>query len=893
AVYDNAGNQVTAPFTVETQQDTTYRLLDVAGKNGVSGNSLCPGTFVVAYTNASDIGNFKRFYVDGTEWNGVCADDPPQWSSMSQNTSTPYEGDAVLLSAYWADDKGLGTAILSTNETGAWQNKTTYGSPMSLSGKTAWSNFTWQNASVTAGTTVGWRIYANDSRNQWNVTDIAAFTVQAAPDTAKPQWSNNKTYPASPATYSPSQAYQFNITWTDNKAVDKVFLEFNGTNYTVSTKQGNEYYYSFTDLPAGSYNYKWYANDTSNNWNSSTQLTYAINRAASTLSVAFSPAATNTYGTTTTAYCNITAGDRTATITIYRNGTSAASGSGNQTDTALLGAGVYNYTCTYAQSENYSASTNANNYLTINKADNPVALYLEGKSNQNDTITYGTQSNATGTAFAGTALLWRDGASAGNPEINVLAANTAGYAYKVNTSGNANYSANNTGLTYYLIVNRAASSVEVTFAPSDSVSYGTQTTAKCGIAAGDAGATLTLFRNGTQAASGSGNQSDTNTLGAGAYNYTCAYGQSQNYSASASADNYLTVSKASTTTRLFLNGTEGNRNYDVMGTANFTVSVNVSGAAVYLDSNISGWAQQSGTTPLTNITALTQLGNFSVTGSYLGNANYSASNTTYYANVADNILPSVMALSPANNSVDADGNVYFNCSATDNYNLTNISLYFNGAPNQTKAVSGTSGHAEFTLSNLADASYTWHCAAGDTSNSNTTGAYNLYVDAAAVPSSSGVSGQTTNWSALPDLSNACNAKVDVPSNGLINWLGCVDVRNQDFDTNVIINQNLIDVKFGLNPSFNSTAQITIRNLSWSDTEDFDLLMNGQPCTEEVCMNQSYDSGTGVLTFNVTHFTNFSTRGTSTLVVWDQNDTAMPGGGRTACAGDPIKFYANY
>jgi hypothetical protein len=72
AAYNKFGLEITAPFTVDTQQDTTYRLLDVAGRDSITGNSLCPGTFAVAYTNSSDQGLFKSYYVNGTEWDGIC-----------------------------------------------------------------------------------------------------------------------------------------------------------------------------------------------------------------------------------------------------------------------------------------------------------------------------------------------------------------------------------------------------------------------------------------------------------------------------------------------------------------------------------------------------------------------------------------------------------------------------------------------------------------------------------------------------------------------------------------------------------------------------------------------------------------------------------------------------
>lgn len=72
AVYNGSGSEITAPFVVETQPDSTYRLLDVTARDTITNNTLCPGTFVVAYTNSTDFGVFKGYHVNGSEWKGGC-----------------------------------------------------------------------------------------------------------------------------------------------------------------------------------------------------------------------------------------------------------------------------------------------------------------------------------------------------------------------------------------------------------------------------------------------------------------------------------------------------------------------------------------------------------------------------------------------------------------------------------------------------------------------------------------------------------------------------------------------------------------------------------------------------------------------------------------------------
>lgn len=90
-----------------------------------------------------------------------------------------------------------------------------------------------------------------------------------------PDYSNLITYPTSPTTYSPNKNYQFNSTWVDE---DTVILQFNNVNYTVSEIDG-QYTKTFTDLSAGTYQYRWFANSSDGYWNSTSLTDYTINKA--------------------------------------------------------------------------------------------------------------------------------------------------------------------------------------------------------------------------------------------------------------------------------------------------------------------------------------------------------------------------------------------------------------------------------------------------------------------------------------------------------------------------------------------------------------------------------------------------------------------------------------
>ena len=105
----------------------------------------------------------------------------PQWSLMAENTSAPLIGATVNLTVYWKDGN-LSHAVLATNESGSWQNKTVnYTSPRAMSGTGMLVNFTWNNSSiVTGGTTIRWRVYANDTYGKENMTDYSSFTLYVA-----------------------------------------------------------------------------------------------------------------------------------------------------------------------------------------------------------------------------------------------------------------------------------------------------------------------------------------------------------------------------------------------------------------------------------------------------------------------------------------------------------------------------------------------------------------------------------------------------------------------------------------------------------------------------------------------------------------------------------------
>jgi hypothetical protein len=109
---------------------------------------------------------------------------PPLWQNPGTNDTdnSILQGQAINLTAQGKDETALDWAWLATNETGVWQNKTNYSSPMNMNNVAntwTWSNFTWSNSSVggIGNVTVGWRIYYNDTSGNENATDIRTFEI--------------------------------------------------------------------------------------------------------------------------------------------------------------------------------------------------------------------------------------------------------------------------------------------------------------------------------------------------------------------------------------------------------------------------------------------------------------------------------------------------------------------------------------------------------------------------------------------------------------------------------------------------------------------------------------------------------------------------------------------
>ena len=284
---------------------------------------------------------------------------------------------------------------VSLSEPGSWCGLSLDGTgnkSMTVAGNFA--NYT--NSSMTQGSH-NVTFYCNDTDGNMNLTSVRYFFI----DSVAPTYSNNLTSPASPANYSPSQSYQFNITWNDLNNISTATLIFNGSNYTMN-HSGNNYTYTFSSLAAGNYSYYFWANDTFGNSNQTSSINYSVNRINPTITVLLNGVASNLV----IAYPNqVNASGSTigGTLTIYRNDTQINNGI-NYT----LGVNYYRFDFNVTGNENYSSSS-ASLFANVTRANSDVTLYLNN-SQGNTSIELGDSIwiNATNTS-QGNIYLYKNG----------------------------------------------------------------------------------------------------------------------------------------------------------------------------------------------------------------------------------------------------------------------------------------------------------------------------------------------------------------------------------------------------------------------------------------------------------------------------------------------------
>lgn len=228
-----------------------------------------------------------------------------------------------------------------------------------------------------------WNIYVNGTGVSGTQKYFISSDARIFSDAYPPQWSANSTAPNSPANYSKNGNYSFNITWTDDVAVDEVVFEWNFTS-NYSYKNGNLSVYGSvftankTDLAVANYSFRWFANDTSGKWNSTNIWNYSVVRTAPNITVLLNSSSGN-FTIASGDFVNITAYGGEGNISLYRNGSLVNNSLPpiyNITNYTGTAGTIFNITAFYNQTQNFTSQT-ATGFIKI---DNTPPIFSNNKT---------------------------------------------------------------------------------------------------------------------------------------------------------------------------------------------------------------------------------------------------------------------------------------------------------------------------------------------------------------------------------------------------------------------------------------------------------------------------------------------------------------------------------
>jgi len=174
--------------------------------------------------------------------------------------------------------------INATNFSSGWMNVSIPYSASDHSNLINESNIQFWKYNSTDWTQTGISSQSIDTDANIITANITSFSIIAPlGESIFPRWSDNQS--SIPSNYTGS-ASEFNITWSGANNISPVYWESNITgtpdNYTMSNSTyGGEIYNYSVVLPVGTYYWKSYANDSSDNWNASDQWNFTIGGAVS------------------------------------------------------------------------------------------------------------------------------------------------------------------------------------------------------------------------------------------------------------------------------------------------------------------------------------------------------------------------------------------------------------------------------------------------------------------------------------------------------------------------------------------------------------------------------------------------------------------------------------
>jgi hypothetical protein len=629
----------------------------------------------------------------------------------------------------------------------------------------------------------------------------------------------------------------------------------------------------------GNYTVTIWVNDTIG-YSTNETLQFTVDKTSPQYSAVNEPTDPSTYSPGAIYNFNITWEDNTAIelVRLEFNGTNhtdiETSGS-NYADTMTdLAGGTYTYRWF---AKDTAGNWNSTEYYTFTVAKATASCLLSFDKSSPQTYGTGITANCTCLGQEAWPRMWRNNTNVTSTENNIEVMLAGGdYAYICNRSESRNYTSAKDSATF--TISRAARTVNLTILPGNEVTYGTETTAACTASTGES--TPLLQRNGTTA-----EIPDTQTLAAGNYSYNCSAAETRNYTG-AGASATINVNKAASVLNLKLNGSSSDRTIERATTLNISAArlAGTGPIALYRNGTILGSGANVEDVSPYGISA-----RYNITALYPETQNHSAGSATYFLTVNDTIPPgaatSMLLLNRGQNYIywvwtnpsDEDfarSEVYINksfktSSTAEYYYATSLnhSTYYTISV-RTVDSSGVYGpwtnstnRTEYNCTENWIAAYL-SCGPNDTrvkwyNDTNTCGTHHtLPPDNGTSTSCDYISslkfnGNTTNFT-RDSLTGLEGVILETREYGRITFQEPITIeRSLDLDSNADIGARHASISSGSIPEFNKSANITLYSINFTSPR---IMEDGNECADE-CKIISYENGS--LTFNVTHFTNYS------------------------------------
>ncbi|MCK5624259.1 hypothetical protein KAI04_00265 [Candidatus Pacearchaeota archaeon] len=543
-----------------------------------------------------------------------------------------------------------------------------------------------------------------ESENFTGYSETWWVNVTETPDTENPSVASLTKTPSSPTTYSLSQIYEFNATITDNRNIHTVLIEFDGTNYTPTNLVGNIYNFTINNLSVGNYNYRWYANDTSGNMNSTENSSYIINQATPSLSLNANPSWSETYLTQTTVTGSECPAQLTSECKLYRNDTGIV----DNPNIVTLGVGIYNYTYNTTGNTNYTSYSNSSN-LIISQNTGSCSIVFNESSSITYPSTFKVWTNCTSDF-----ILYRNQTTIDNNSEQNLGAGA--YNFTVMRTDATNYT------NYYdeqiFQINKATGEVATYIdnqQSNKSLEQYTEIYLNATLETGTGN--IKLYNNETLINQGSSPLNNlTNFTIIGLYNITTIYDGNENYTSDIETW-WVNVTEADVTPPQISIIYPQNISYSEIQTQlNYTASDN-------FGLNLCWYSVDNGQTNTTkncneNITGLNSGQGSSTWNVYANDSknNLNFSSVTFFV---DSILPTIQFESPTETSGNSLGKNYLqvNVTASDD-NLNTITFYLYNSTSLVNETSYLSFPYFINYTGLSAETYYFNATANDTLGNN-------------------------------------------------------------------------------------------------------------------------------------------------------------------------------